>query len=153
MKVLGGVLCAVAWLVFALPANAEKPLDLGKTKFKEIARFLNLTADQQKTIKRDVERIQEIVKQADKQRGSPGFGGGGRTPVGGGRWGAGAGAGNSGKVEIGDLAERRVRQQEWQKEIVNRVDEIKTFLTPEQVEKFKAITIPDILAPSTGGWQ
>ena len=144
-----GAFVVVLWLAGAGVGAAEKTPDLGRTKFKDIVKYLNLTADQQEKIKRDVDRIQEIVKQADKQRGSPGFGAGGRTPVGAGRWGTG-GAGSSGRVEVGDLAERRARQQEWQKEIVNRVDEIKTFLTPEQLEKFKAITIPNILAPAPG---
>ena len=148
MKVLGGVLCAVAWLVFALPANVGKPLDLGKTKFKEIARFLNLTADQQKTIKRDVERIQEIVKQAAKQQGTPGYGAGGRTPVGGGRWG---GFGQSGGIQVGERAEQRVQRDQWQKEIRNRVEEIESLLTPEQREKFKSIEIPNVLSSPTGG--
>lgn len=146
-----GAFAVVLWLAGAGVGAAGKPPDLGRTKFKDIAKYLNLTADQQEKTRRDVERIQEIVKQADKQRGSPGFGAGGRTPVGGGRWGAGGGAGGAGKVEVGDIAERRARQQEWQKEIVNRVDEIKTFLTPEQLEKFKTITIPNILAPASGG--
>jgi len=150
-KVLIGVLGVVLWLGATGVGSAEKPPDLGRTKFKDIAKYLDLTPDQQEKIRHDVDRIQEIVKQADKQRGSPGFGGGGRTPVGGGRWGGGATAGNTGKVEVGDLEERRARQQEWQKEITNRVDEIKTFLTPAQAEKFKTIAVPNILAPSSGG--
>jgi hypothetical protein len=144
---LAAVLCVSSIGLVA----AGKPPDLGRTKFKDIAKYLDLTTEQQDKIRRDVERIQEIVKQADKQGGSPGYGGGGRTPVGGGRWGAGAGAGTSGRVEVGDVQERLARRQEWQKEIVNRADEIRTFLTPPQVEKFKTITIPNILSSPSGG--
>ncbi len=141
----------VAWIGFAGPARADKTLDLGKTKFKEIAKYLNLTAEQEAKIKPDVERIQDVVKQAAKQGGSPGFGAGGRTPIGGGgRWGGSMG-GNQGAVQVGDRAERQAQRVEWQKEITNRVEEIQSFLTPEQREKFKTITIPDILAPMTGG--
>ncbi len=145
-------LLAIFFCLATTGLAAGKPPDLGRTKFKDIVKYLNLTSDQQEKVKRDVERIQDIVRQADKQRGSPGFGGGGRTPVGAGQWGAGGTAGSQNKVEVGDLEERRARQQEWQKEIVNRVEEIKTFLTPPQLEKFKDITIPNILAPSRGGW-
>jgi Spy/CpxP family protein refolding chaperone len=147
-------LCVLAWLSAVLPASATKPPDLGRTKFKDIAKYLNLTADQQAKIKPDVDRIQDIVKQADKQRGTPGFGGGGRTPVGGGRWGAPGGGGNQGGVQVGDFEERRARRQEWQKEITNRVEEVKSLLTPEQLEKFKAIQVPNVVAPpSRGGWR
>ena len=141
---------ALVWIALAVPARAEKPLDLGKAKLKEIAKFLNLTAEQEAKVKPDVDRIQDLVKQAAKQGGSPGFGAGGRTPVGGGRWGGGMG-GNQGSVQVGDREERRAQRVEWQKEITNRAEEIRSFLTPEQVEKFKTITIPDILAPMTGG--
>ena len=147
MKPVFAAFCAILWLAVALPVEGAKPLNLGKTKFKDIAKFLNLRADQQDTIRRDVERIQEIVKQADKQRGAPGFGAGGRTPVGaGGRWGGGGmGApGGGGGVQVGDVQERRLQRAEWQKEIGNRVDEIKSLLTPEQAEKFKTIIVPDL---------
>ncbi len=140
---------AVSWIAVTA-ARAEKPLDLGKTKFKEIAKYLNLTAEQQAKIKPDVERIQDVVKQAAKQGGSTGYGAGGRTPIGGSRWGA-PGSGNQGSVQMGDRGERQAQRVEWQKEITNRVEEIRSFLTPAQLEKFKAITIPDILAPLTGG--
>lgn len=149
MNVIAGVFCAAAWLVLAVPAGAEKPPDLGKTKFKEIAKYLNLTAGQQKQIKIDVDRIQDIVKQAAKQRGSPGFGAGGRTPVGGSRWGGGIGQG-SGSVQVGDRAEQRIQREEWQKEIRNRVEEIESLLTPEQIVKFKAIEVPDVVSTPTG---
>jgi hypothetical protein len=141
---------AFAWLAVVVPASAEKPLDLGKTKFKEIAKYLNLTGEQQPKIKLDVERIQDIVKQAAKQRGTPGFGGGGRTPIGGSRWGGGIG-GNPGGVQVGERQERQAQRVEWQKEISNRVAEIRSFLTPEQLEKFKAIQIPNILSETIGG--
>jgi Spy/CpxP family protein refolding chaperone len=140
-------LCVLLWMAAAPAASAEKTPDLGKTKFKDIARYLNLTPDQQARIKPDVDRIQDLVKQADKQRGAPGFGGGGRTPVGGGRWGGPGGGGNQGSVQVGDLEQRRAQRQEWQKEITNRVEEIKSLLTPEQVEKFKSIQVPNIVAP------
>lgn len=144
------VSAVLGWLVLVVPAGAEKPLDLGKTKFKDVAKYLNLTGDQQKKIKRDVDRIQQIVKDAEKQRGTPGFGAGGRTPVGGSRWGGGI-AGNPGAVPLGDRTEQRAQREEWQKEIRNRVEEIESLLTPEQREKFKAIQIPNILASPTGG--
>jgi Spy/CpxP family protein refolding chaperone len=140
-------LCVLLWLAAASAPSAEKPPDLGKTKFKDIARYLNLTSDQQARIKPDVDRIQDLVKRADKQRGAPGFGGGGRTPVGGGRWGGPGGGGNQGSVQVGDLEQRRLQRQEWQKEITNRVEEMKSLLTPEQVEKFKSIQVPNIVAP------
>ncbi len=145
MAVVAALVCVAASGI----ARAEKPPDLGRTKFKDIVKYLNLTSDQQEKVKRDIERIQDIVKQADKQRGSTGYGAGGRTPVGG-QWGPGAPLGGQNRVDLGDVQERRARQQEWQKEIVNRVDEIKTFLTPGQLEKFKNIAIPDILASSSG---
>jgi Spy/CpxP family protein refolding chaperone len=50
-------------------------------------------------------------------------------------------------VQVGDLEQRRLQRQEWQKEITNRVEEIKSLLTPEQVEKFKSIQVPNIVAP------
>jgi hypothetical protein len=144
------VYLAFAWVAFAMPVGAEKPLDLGKTKFKEIAKYLNLTADQQQKIKPDVERIQEIVKQAAKQRGTPGFGAGGRTPVGGSRWGGGIG-GNPGGVPAGERQKQEAQRVEWQKEITNRTEEIRSFLTPGQLEKFKTIQVPDILSSTIGG--
>ncbi len=150
-KAIAGVFCAVAWLGFAVPAGAEKPLDLGKTKFKDIAKYLNLTSDQQKKIKPDVDRIQEIVKLAARQRGSPGFGAGGRTPVGGSRWGGGGIGANPGSVQVGDRAEQRLQREEWQKEIRNRVEEIESFLTPEQVQKFKSVLVPSVVSSPTGG--
>jgi len=150
MKVGISVCCAAAWLVFALPAGAGKPLDLGKTKFKEIAKYLNLTADQQQKIKPDVERIQDIVKQVARQRGTPGFGAGGRTPVGGSRWGGGIG-GNPGGVQAGGRQEQEAQRVEWQKEITNRTDEIRSFLTPGQLEKFKTIQVPNVLSSTIGG--
>ena len=137
-------LCVLLWLGGA--AAADKTPDLGKTKFKDIAKYLNLTTDQQGKIKPDVDRIQDLVRQADKQRGTPGFGGGGRTPVGGGRWGGAPGGENQGGVDVGDVEERIARRQEWQKEIANRVDEIKSLLTPEQLEKFKSIPVPNLSA-------
>ncbi len=152
MKVGLAGLCLLAWLSAPSPASAAKPPDLAKTKFKDIAKYLNLTADQQAKIKPDVDRIQAIVKQADKQRGTPGLGGGGRVPVGGGRWGAPGGGGTQGGVQVGDLEQRRVQREEWQKEITNRVEEIKSLLTPEQLEKFKVIQVPKVAAaPSPGG--
>ncbi len=149
-KRLVAACCAFALLAVAMPARAEKPLDLGRTKFKDIVKYLNLTAEQQQKIKPDVERIQDIVKQAAKQRGTAGYGGGGRTPVGGSRWGGGIG-GNPGGVQVGERAERQQQRVEWQKEIGNRVEEIRSFLTPEQIEKFKAIQIPNILSTTVGG--
>jgi Spy/CpxP family protein refolding chaperone len=140
-------LCVLLWLAATSALSAEKTPDLGKTKFKDIAKYLNLTPDQQARIKPDVDRIQDLVKQADKQRGAPGFGGGGRTPVGGGRWGGPGGGGNQGSVQVGDLEQRRAQRQEWQKEITNRVDEIRSLLTPGQLEKFKAMPVPNIVAP------
>ena len=140
-------LCVLLWLGAAAALSADKPPDLGKTKFKDIVKYLNLTPDQQTKIKPDVDRIQDLVRQAEKQRGAPGFGGGGRTPVGGGRWGTPGGGGNQGSVQVGDVEERRAQRQEWQKEVTNRVEEIKSFLTPEQVQKFKSITVPDLAAP------
>jgi hypothetical protein len=141
---------ALAWLAVTVPAFAEKPPDLARTKFKEIAKYLNLTTGQQVTIKPDVEHIQEIVKQADKQGGSPGYGGGGRTPVGGSRWGGGIG-GSPGGTQVGEREQRRTQRVEWQKEITNRVEEIKSLLTPEQAEKFKAIQVPNLMASPAGG--
>ncbi len=146
-SVLAG-LCVLLWLGGAMSAAAaEKTPDLAKTKFKDIAKYLNLTPEQQQKIKPDVERIQDIVKQADKQRGTPGFGGGGRVPVGGSRWGGPGGGGSQGAVQVGDTEQRQIQRVEWQKEITNRAEEIRSFLTPEQREKFKAIQVPDILAP------
>ncbi len=138
---IGACLCLAI-----LPAAAGKPIDLGKTKFKDIAKYLNLTAEQQQKIRPDVDRIQDVVKQAAKQRGTPGFGAGGRTPVGGGgRWDGATGSPNT--VQLGDREQRQAQRVEWQKEITNRVEEIKSFLTPEQLEKFKAIQIPNIFEP------
>lgn len=141
---------ALAWLAWSMPALAEKPPDLGRTKFKDIVKYLNLSTEQQPTIKLDVERIQDIVKQADKQRGAPGFGAGGRTPIGGPR-GIGGMGGYQGPTQVGEGGERQAQRIEWQKEITNRVEEIKSLLTPEQKEKFKTIQVPDLLAPGPIG--
>ncbi len=146
MKLTLAVTCLLGALAVGASA-AEKVPDLAKTKFKDIAKYLNLTPEQQQKIKPDVERIQDLVKQAEKQRGAPGFGGGGRVPVGGSRWGGPGGSGSQGAVQVGDLEQRRVQRVEWQKEITNRVEEIRSFLTPEQREKFKPIQVPDILTP------
>ncbi len=143
-------LCALAWLSVNTAAGADKVPDLGRTKFKEIAKYLNLTAEQQQKIKPDVDRIQDVVKQAEKQRGGPGFGGGGRTPIGSGNWGGGPARTGGGAVQVGDIEGRRLQRQEWQKEITNRAEEIKTFLTPPQIEKFKAMGVPDLMAGPDG---
>lgn len=144
------VAVALIWCLVGAGARAEKPLDLGRTKFKDIAKYLDLTREQQAKVKPDVERIQDIVKQAAKQRGTPGFGAGGRTPVGGSRWGGGLG-GNTGGVQVGERAERQQQRVEWQKEINNRIEEIESYLTPGQIEKFKAIQVPNILSSAIGG--
>ncbi len=141
--VIAGIVFASCVVVIA--AAAEKPPELAKIKFKDLVKLLNLTAEQQATIKPDVARIQEIVKQADKQRGTAGYGAGGRTPVGGGRWGGGITGSPSG-AQITDRGERHAQRVEWQREITNRIDEIKSVLTPGQLEKFKTIQVPDLMA-------
>src|SRR5512133_3370226 len=99
---LPGAAFSLVLLFVALPAVAEKVPDLGRTKFKDIAKYLNLTSDQQGKIKPDVERIQAIVKDADKQRGAAGSGR--RVPLGGngvfGRPGAAGSAGSTGGGEV-----------------------------------------------------
>ena len=51
IRVILPVCVALVVLGSVAPARAEKPLDLGKTKFKEIAKYLNLTAEQETKIK------------------------------------------------------------------------------------------------------
>ncbi len=145
LRIVLAAVCVAGWLAAAMPsAAADKVPDLGKTKFKDIAKYLSLTSDQQQKIKGDVERIQDIVKDAEKQRGTAGFGAGGRTPVGAGRWGGPASGGNQGSIRAGDVEGQRLQREEWQKEINNRVTEIRSFLTPGQLEKFKTLQVPDI---------
>jgi hypothetical protein len=150
----------LAWLVVAaIPALAEKVPDLGKTKFKDIAKYLSLTPQQQEKIRPDLDRIQEIVKDAAKQRGVGGWNSGGanRTPVGGSgvmaRPGPGATGSGGGEATTPEkFEERRAQRKEWQTEITNRVEEIKSFLTPGQLEKFKNVQVPNLMAlPSQGG--
>ncbi len=145
-------LFALVVMLIAVPGSyAEKVPDLGKTKFKDIAKYLDLTPGQQARVKPDVERIQQIVKDAQNQPGSSGgFGSGGRAPVGGtGAFGRPSPGGMSGATEVPSsekIEERRAMRKEWQTEINNRVDEIKTFLTPAQLGKFKAIQVPNLFA-------
>lgn len=146
-----------AWLSILAPlATAAKTPNLGKTKFKDVAKFLALTPEQQLKVRPDVDRIQAIVKDAEKQRGQGGWGRGGRRiPVGGsGVMGRGGVGGSDTAPPAGNFEEMRRQRQEWQKEIDNRVDEIKSFLTPQQLEKFKSIELPNLNAlPSRGPWQ
>ncbi len=145
MKALAVASLALVWLAVGAPVRAGKPIDLGKTKYKEIAKYLDLTPSQEKTIKLDIERIQDLVKQAEKQRGTPGYGAGGRTPIGSGQWGGGIG-GSPTSVQVGRSADREAQRAEWRKEITNRIEEIKSLLTPPQLEKFKTIKLPDLMA-------
>ncbi len=140
------VACAVFALSLPSPARADKTPDLGKTKFKDLAKYLDLTSEQQAKIKPDVERIQDIVKDASRQAGA--FGGGKRVPIGGGGpFGRPGGAGGmQGGSSGGNATDVRAQRQEWQREIGNRVEEIKSFLTPEQLEKFKSVQVPNLLA-------
>ena len=149
------VLASLAALVLAPPAISKpKVPELAKAKFDDIAKYLSLTREQQEKIKPDVVRIQDIVKQAGKQRGPlGGWGGGGpRSPVGGGWGGTGGGApgargDGAGRGGSDQSEQMRAQREEWQKEITNRVEEIKGLLTPEQLEKFNAIAVPNVVAP------
>ncbi len=148
------VMSALTCFAIAGLAAKEKIPDLGRTKFKDIAKYLNLNADQQNKIKPDVDRIQQIVKDAQKLGGPKGGwgGGGARSPVGGGWGGMGRGGGaQPSGGSTGNTEQKRAQLQEWQKEITNRVDEIKSFLAPDQLEKFKAVQVPDLDAPG-GAW-
>jgi hypothetical protein len=147
MKIVAGAPIVLWLLIGVSPAFAEKVPDLGKTKFKEIAKYLALTSEQQLKVKPDVERIQDIVKDAQKQSAGGGFGSGGRAPIGGsGPFGRPSPGGGTEVPSSAKIEARRIQRQEWQTEINNRVDEIKSFLTPEQVEKFKNITVPNLFA-------
>ncbi len=142
---LVAVACAVFVVSLSPVARADKTPDLGKTKFKDLVKYLDLTSEQQVKIKPDVDRIQEIVKDASRQTGASG---GKRVPVGGsgpfGRPGGAGGVQTGGGA--GNPTEVRAQRQEWQREISNRVEEIKSFLTPAQLEKFKSVQVPDLLA-------
>ncbi len=140
---------AIVLMAFASTVWAEKTPDLSKTKFKDIAKYLDLSAEQQAKIKPDVDRIQDIVKQAGRlPTGHRGWGGGGRAPVGSsgvmGR--PNPQAGDMGGSGGGNTTEARAQRQEWQKEITNRIEEIKSFLTPAQIEKFKSVQVPNLMA-------
>ncbi len=141
----------VLWLMAAVsPAFAEKVPDLGKTKFKEIAKYLALTPEQQAKVKPDVERIQDIVKDAQKQSTGGGFGSGGRAPVGGnGAFGQPSPGGGTEVPSAAKIEARRIQRQDWQTEIKNRVEEIRSFLTPDQLEKFKNMQVPNLFASKT----
>lgn len=135
-------LCVAFCLTAALAAAGDKPPNWGTTKFKDLAKHLNLTAAQQAKIKPNVEKIQDLVKRAARLPGSGwrgGYAGGGRlgSP---GDWGrrppsAATGAGSKQSAE---------QREEWQSEIEGRVLEIKGLLTPEQIAKFDAIEVPDL---------
>ena len=61
------------------------------------------------------------------------------------------GGGYQGGAQVGDREGRLAQRVEWQKEITNRVEEIKSLLTPGQREKFKTIQVPDLMAPNRFG--
>ncbi|MGE5359604.1 MAG: hypothetical protein ACM3NQ_11350 [Bacteroidales bacterium] len=147
-----GARCAIiSFLLLAgSPLFAEKVPDLGKTKFKDISKYLALTPEQQAKVKPDVDRIQAIVKDAQKQSTGGGFGRGGRAPIGGsGAFGQPSPGGGTEVPSSAKIEARPIQRNDRQTEINNRVDEIKTFLTPDQLEKFKNMQVPNLLSSKT----
>jgi len=143
---VAGFLCAALFLVAAAGAAGEKPPDLAKVKFKQLAKYLDLSVEQQAKIRPNVERVQDIVKRAARLPGSGGWRGGYASTGGIG------GPGDWGRrppstATTGGTApkEAMAQRQEWQKEIEGRVLEIKSMLTPAQLVKFQAVQIPNIV--------
>jgi hypothetical protein len=137
-------LCVALWLASGPAGAGEKPPDLGKAKFKDLAKYLSLTAEQQAKIRPNVERIQDLVKRAARLPGSGGWRGGyaGGSRIGGpGDWGRRPPAGGG-----TDVKGSRAQREEWQTEIEARVSEIRVLLTPAQQAKFESVRIPNLRA-------